>query len=76
METIINTNEIDNSFIEEIKNLYFNKKVKITVEEVRSFDEMNGKERLERIKKLRKKHPPFYVPEGIDISDLANQVNI
>lgn len=76
METVINSNEIDNNFIEKIKNLYLNKKVKITVEEVKSFDEMSGKEQLKRIKKMRARHLPFHVSEDIDISELANQVNL
>lgn len=76
METVINSNEIDINFIERIKSLYLNKKVKITVEEVKDFDEMSGKDQLKRIKKMRERHPPFYIPENIDISELANQVNL
>lgn len=76
METVINSNEIDNNFIEKIKNLYFNKKVKITVEEVKSFDEMSGKERWKRMQKMQEKYPPRAVSQDINLSELANEVNL
>lgn len=75
METVINSSEIDVSFIEKIKQLYLNKKVKITIEEVKSFEEMTGKEQWKEIQEMRKKHPPFHISKDIDISRLANQVN-
>lgn len=76
METVINSNEIDDNFLKKIRNLYADKKVRITVEEVKSFDAMSGEERWKRMQKMQEKHPPKVISKDIDISELANEVNL
>jgi hypothetical protein len=76
METVINSNEIDGNFLKKIQSLYANKKVRITVEEVKSFDEMSGRERWKRMQEMQEKHPPKIISQDIDVSELANEVNL
>lgn len=76
METVMNSNEIDTNFIEKIKKIYINKKVKITIEEVTPLEQLSGKEKWKLMLEMRKKYPPKVISKDIDLSALANEVNL
>lgn len=75
MQTVfrLNANEIDNDFLEAFKKLFKNKTVKITVEEEST---PNQKELWKRLEALQKKYPPKVISKDIDLSALANEVNL
>ncbi len=75
MQTVfrLNANEIDNDFLETFRKLFKNKTVKITVEEEST---PNQKELWKELERVRKKYPPMIVSPDINLSELANEVNL
>jgi flagellar biosynthesis regulator FlbT len=69
----LNVNELDYSFIEQLKELFKNKEVKISVEEVER--PVNQREILKSLKALRKKYPPRIISPDIDIQALLKEIN-
>ncbi len=70
----LNTNEIDSNFFEAFKKLWSNQEVKITVEIDNT--QVDQKELWLQMEATRKKYPPFIVSKDINLSDLANEVNL
>lgn len=70
----LNANEIDYSFFEAFQKLFQNKEISIKIEEVVQpnlhFDMYKESE------KLQKKYPPKKISPDIDLSALANEVNL
>lgn len=75
MQTVfrLNADEIDNDFLEAFRKLFKNKTVKITVEEEST---PNQKELWKELEKVRKKYPPMIISSNINLSELANEVNL
>ncbi len=69
----LNANEIDISFIEKLKELFKNKEVNISVEEVTP--PVNQYEIFKKMEALNKKYPPKVISKDIDINALIKQVN-
>ena len=70
----LNANEIDLNFFEALKKLWSNKKVTITIEV--DNEEIDQKELWQHMEATRKKYPLFKVSKDINLSDLANEVNL
>jgi hypothetical protein len=70
----LNINEIDIVFIEKLKSLFHNKEVSIKIEEI---PQPNVHYNMyEESEKLQKKYPPKKISPDIDLSALANEVNL
>lgn len=74
METVINFNEIDFSFFEKLKKQFGDKMVRITIEETPP--KVSQKEIFKKLEALQKKYPPKIISKDINLSDLANEVNL
>ena len=76
METSIrmHVNEIDFSFFEAFKKLYKNKEICISISEVPNH--ISQIEMFKASEKLQKKYPPKKIDPSIDLSALANEVNL
>jgi hypothetical protein len=70
----LNTSEIDLNFFEAFKKLWSNKEVIITVQEENSI--VDQKTIWTQMEAVRKKYPPFIVAKNINLSELANEVNL
>lgn len=66
--------EINSEFIEQVKKLFHNRPVKITVEI--DYEPKSQKEIWRRLELLQKKYPPKVISKDIDLSALANEVNL
>ena len=77
MQTIIkfNVNDVDFSFFEKLKEQYANKEASLIINEI-SKTKVSQKEIWEEMEEVRKKYPPFIVSPDIDLSELANEVNL
>jgi hypothetical protein len=74
MQTIINFNDIDQGFLDNMKNDFAGKKVKISIELIEK--PVNQKEIFKKMEALQKKYPPRIISKDIDLSALANEVNL
>ncbi|MFN3851590.1 MAG: hypothetical protein ACK4NY_19285 [Spirosomataceae bacterium] len=76
MQTIfrINTNEIDYNFFQAFKKLFKNKELNIKVEEITPT--INQTEVFQKLEKLKQKYPPKEISHDINISALANEINL
>jgi|GEM_PF-800223 len=73
----LNANEIDYNFFETVKKLFKNKTVTITVQEsVEDKTFSTQQEHWIRLEALHKKYPPKVISKDIDLSALANEVNL
>ncbi len=70
----LNANEIDISFIEKLKELFKNKEVSIKIEEI--VPQNHKKEIFKKLEELNKKYPPMIISPNINLSELANDVNL
>ena len=70
----LNAQEIDYSFFEAFKKLFKNKEVNIIVEEANP--QKNLYEMYKKSEALQKKYPPREISPEIDLSALANEVNL
>ena len=75
MQTIIRLNEVDFSFFEKLKKDFADKEVSLTITEIVK-DEYNPKAALKRMQALQKKYPPKVISKDINLSELANEVNL
>jgi hypothetical protein len=69
----ININELDMSFIENLKKIFKNKEVSVKIEEVEP--PVNQYEIFKKMEALNKKYPPKVISKDIDINALIKQVN-
>jgi hypothetical protein len=69
----LNTNEIDANFIEKLKEIFKNKEIKISVEEVEP--STNQYEIFKKMEVLNKKYPPKIISPDIDINALLKEIN-
>jgi hypothetical protein len=74
MEKIINFSELDSGFFEGLKKEFGNQKVKISIEPVDK--KLNQRQIWDKLEAVRKKYPPFIVSKDINLSELANEVNL
>jgi len=70
----LNSQEIDYSFFEAFKKLFHNKEIKITIEEIPYSS--NLVKMFEESENLQKKYKPIEVSSEINLSALANDVNL
>jgi hypothetical protein len=70
----ININELDMNFIENLKKLFKNKELSIVVEDKRP--KISQYEMYKKSEALNKKYPPKKVSKHINISEIANDVNL
>ena len=70
----LHSREIDYNFFEAFKKLFQNKEVKITIEEVPN--KSNLIEMFKESEKLNNKYKPMTVSSDIDLSALADDVNL
>jgi hypothetical protein len=75
MTTVINLRDIDFSFFEKLKKQFGDKEVKITFDEASDLPK-NQKGIFDRLEEFQKKYPPFIVSKDINLSELANEVNL
>ncbi len=74
METIIKFNDIDFSFFEKLKKQFGDKEVRITIDETPP--KVSQMEIFKKLEALQKKYPPKVISKDIDLSALANEVNL
>jgi hypothetical protein len=67
---------INEDFLESIKTRFAGKDVKISIEEIRTNQTENQMETFQRMEKLRKKLSTIKVDPDLDLSALANEVNL
>jgi|GWRWMinimDraft_12_1066020.scaffolds.fasta_scaffold183226_1 hypothetical protein len=75
MTTVINLRDIDFSFFEKLKRKFGDKEVSITINEGNETI-TSQKGIFDELEELQKKYPPFIVSKDINLSDLANEVNL
>ncbi|CAN1526097.1 hypothetical protein MCERE19_01224 [Spirosomataceae bacterium] len=75
MTTVINLRDIDFSFFEKLKMKFGDKEVSITINEGNE-SRTSQKGIFDELEELQKKYPPFIVAKDINLSDLANEVNL
>jgi hypothetical protein len=75
MTTVINLRDIDFSFFEKLKMKFGDKEVSITINEGNE-SRTSQKGFFDELEELQKKYPPFIVAKDINLSDLANEVNL
>jgi hypothetical protein len=75
MTTVINLSDIDFSFFEKLKKQFGDKEVSITIKEGTD-SKTSQKGIFDELEELQKKYPPFIVAKDINLSDLANEVNL
>lgn len=73
--TVINLKDIDFSFFEKLKTKYSGKNINVIFDEA-PIEPINQKEIFKELLALQKKYPPFIVSKDINLSDLANEVNL
>lgn len=74
MTTVINLKDIDLSFFEKLKKQYGDKEVRITINETPP--KVKQMEIFKKMEALNKKYPPKNISKDIDLSALANEVNL
>ena len=74
MTTVINLKDIDFSFFEKLKKQFGDKELRITIDEIP--EKVNQKEIFKKLQALQKKYPPKVISKDIDLSALANEVNL
>ena len=67
---------LNDDFLEAIKSRFAGREVSITIEEVQDPEEVDQMERFYKMEKLRKKLERIKVDPSIDLSALANEVNL
>lgn len=67
---------LDEEFLENIKTHFAGKEVKIIVEEIESAQPKNQLTTLQRMERLRKKLSTTKVDPDLNLSALANEVNL
>jgi len=75
MTTVINLSDINFSFFEKLKKQFGDKDVSITIDEGNE-SRTSQKGIFDELEELQKKYPPFIVSKDINLSDLANEVNL
>jgi hypothetical protein len=75
MTTVINLKDVDFSFFEKLKKQFGDREVRITIRESKE-SKTSQKGIFEELEELQKKYPPFVVSKEINLSDLANEVNL
>ncbi len=67
---------LNEGFLETIKFRFAGKKVNIIIEEVQEPEEIDQMERFYKMEKLRKKLERLQVDPDVDLSAMANEVNL
>jgi hypothetical protein len=75
MTTVINLKDVDFSFFEKLKKHFGDREVRITIRESKE-SKTSQKGIFEELEELQKKYSPFVVSKEINLSDLANEVNL
>jgi len=75
MTTVVNLKDVDFSFFEKLKKQFGDREVRITIRESKE-SKTSQKGIFEELEELQKKYPPFVVSKEINLSDLANEVNL
>lgn len=74
MTTVINLKDIDFSFFEKLKKQFGDKEMRITIDEAPA--KVSQREIFKKMEDLQKKYPPKVISKDIDLSALANEVNL
>lgn len=72
----INTGNLNAGFIDSVKALFGNREVKIVIEDVEKTEPVSQKETFRKMEELRKKLSSVKVDPNLDLSALANEVNL
>lgn len=73
IEMEINLNDLDYDSFEELKQKFKDREMVITIKESKR---LAPKEALKRMRDLQKKYPHKVISKSIDLSALANEVNL
>ena len=74
MTTVVNLKDVDFSFFEKLKKQFGDKDVRITIDEAP--EKVSQMEIFRKLEALQKKYPPKVISKDIDLSALANEVNL